>query len=103
MLFGGQILAQALRAAARTVDPDRYPHSLHGYFLRPGSAERPVLLQVWRDATATASRPAGWRRSRTARSSSTCRRRSTAASRGWSIIGDLPQGAPHYDEVEEVD
>jgi acyl-CoA thioesterase-2 len=45
-LFGGQVAAQALRAAAHTVDVDHHPHSLHGYFLRPGSPATPVLLHV---------------------------------------------------------
>jgi acyl-CoA thioesterase-2 len=48
-LFGGQVCAQALMAAGLTVEPDRLPHSLHGYFLRPGQIDRPVLLQVDRD------------------------------------------------------
>jgi len=48
-LFGGQVAAQALRAAGLTVPADRLPHSLHGYFLRPGRPERPVILQVDRD------------------------------------------------------
>ncbi|MET0628143.1 MAG: acyl-CoA thioesterase domain-containing protein [Acidimicrobiia bacterium] len=48
-LYGGQVAAQALRAAAATVDDDRVPHSLHGYFLRPGRAERPTVLAVDRD------------------------------------------------------
>ncbi len=48
-LYGGQVAAQALMAAGRTVDPERPPHSLHGYFLRPGNPKRPVLLQVHRD------------------------------------------------------
>jgi acyl-CoA thioesterase-2 len=48
-LFGGQIAAQALMAAGLTVEPDRYPHSLHGYFLRPGRPDRAVLLDVDRD------------------------------------------------------
>src|SRR6476620_7998837 len=48
-LFGGQVCAQALMAAALTVEPDRPPHSLHGYFLRPGQIDRPVLLHVDRD------------------------------------------------------
>ncbi len=47
-LFGGQVLAQALTAAIRTVDEARLPHSLHGYFLRPGSAALPVVYQVER-------------------------------------------------------
>lgn len=48
-LFGGQVAAQCLRAAGATVPDDRYPHSLHGYFLRPGMVDRPVILQVDRD------------------------------------------------------
>ncbi len=46
-LFGGQVLAQALRAAYGTVS-DLQVHSLHGYFLRAGSAERPVLYEIER-------------------------------------------------------
>ena len=41
--------AQALWAALLTVEPDRRPHSLHGYFLRRGTTERSVVLQVHRD------------------------------------------------------
>src|SRR3954471_22560355 len=48
-LYGGQVAAQALRAAGATVAADRLPHSLHGYFLRPGLVDRPVLLHVDRD------------------------------------------------------
>ncbi|MBW8826609.1 MAG: thioesterase family protein [Acidobacteria bacterium] len=48
-LFGGQVAAQALAAAARTVEPARRPHSLHGYFLRSGRPDRPVVLRVERD------------------------------------------------------
>ncbi len=46
-LFGGQVLAQALRAAANTVE-GRRPHSLHGYFMRAGEPDRPVLYEVER-------------------------------------------------------
>lgn len=45
-LYGGQVAAQALMAAARTVESDRLPHSLHGYFLRPGRIDLPVILHV---------------------------------------------------------
>jgi acyl-CoA thioesterase II len=48
-LFGGQVAAQAARAASLTVPDDRLLHSLHGYFLRPGQADRPTLLHVDRD------------------------------------------------------
>ncbi|WP_346839977.1 acyl-CoA thioesterase II [Microbulbifer sp. SAOS-129_SWC] len=45
ILFGGQVLGQALTAATRTVE-GRLPHSLHAYFLRPGSSEMPVIYDV---------------------------------------------------------
>lgn len=45
-LFGGQVLAQALSAAYRTVESERVCHSLHGYFLRPGDTEHQVIYQV---------------------------------------------------------
>ncbi|WP_237056212.1 acyl-CoA thioesterase [Microbulbifer sediminum] len=45
VLFGGQVLGQALMAATRTVE-DRLPHSLHAYFLRPGSSDLPVIYDV---------------------------------------------------------
>lgn len=46
-LFGGQVLAQALRACLFTVE-DRAVHSLHGYFIRPGAEDEPVVYQVER-------------------------------------------------------
>ena len=44
--FGGQVLAQALVAAARTVDISRVLHSLHAYFLRPGRTDIPIVYDV---------------------------------------------------------
>lgn len=44
-VFGGQVAAQALMAAGRTVDAGR-PHSLHAYFLRPGDPSVPILYEV---------------------------------------------------------
>lgn len=44
--FGGLVMAQALSAAALTVEGDRRPHSLHAYFLRPGRAELPIDYEV---------------------------------------------------------
>lgn len=44
-VFGGQVLAQALAACGRTV-AGRLPHSLHGYFLRPGDSRLPILFDV---------------------------------------------------------
>ncbi len=48
-VFGGQAIAQALEAASRTVDPGRVVHSLHAYFLRPGSDDLPIEYRVKRD------------------------------------------------------
>lgn len=44
-IFGGQVIAQALAAAYRTVE-DRLCHSLHAYFIRPGNPDKPVIYQV---------------------------------------------------------
>jgi len=48
-LYGGQVAAQALRAAGATVPRERVPHSLHGYFLRRGRPDVPVIFHVDRD------------------------------------------------------
>jgi acyl-CoA thioesterase II len=45
-VFGGQVLAQAIGAANRTIDGDRRIHSIHAYFLRPGDWNVPILYQV---------------------------------------------------------
>jgi acyl-CoA thioesterase-2 len=45
-VFGGQVLAQSLVAAMRTVPDDRTVHSMHGYFLRPGDVEQPITFSV---------------------------------------------------------
>jgi acyl-CoA thioesterase-2 len=47
-LYGGQIVAQALRAADLTVKPGQWPHSLHAYFLRVGDPDEPVRFEVER-------------------------------------------------------
>ena len=45
-VFGGQVLAQALVAATRTVETQRPCHSFHAYFLRPGDPNVPILYEV---------------------------------------------------------
>jgi acyl-CoA thioesterase-2 len=47
-VFGGQVIAQALMAAQRTVEENRFVHSLHAYFMRPGDPSVPILYQVER-------------------------------------------------------
>lgn len=45
-VFGGQVMAQALVAAQRTVDDERVAHSLHGYFILPGDLAAPIVYFV---------------------------------------------------------
>jgi acyl-CoA thioesterase-2 len=45
-IFGGQVASQALAAAGRTVDPERQVHSLHGYFVRGGDPDEPIVFEV---------------------------------------------------------
>ncbi|CAN5600846.1 acyl-CoA thioesterase II [soil metagenome] len=64
--FGGQVLAQSVIAAGRTVaevtaadgSPPRHIHSMHGYFLRPGDAQRPIrfLVERMRDGRSFSAR-----------------------------------------------
>lgn len=45
-VFGGQVAAQAIVCAARTVREGLAAHSLHAYFLRPGAQDVPILFRV---------------------------------------------------------
>ncbi|OAV44082.1 acyl-CoA thioesterase II [Lewinella sp. 4G2] len=45
-VFGGQVLAQSLAAAMRTVPDDRFVHSIHGYFVLPGDVDLPIVFEV---------------------------------------------------------
>lgn len=45
-VFGGQVLGQALSAAAQTAPADRPVHSFHGYFLLTGAVDRPIVYDV---------------------------------------------------------
>jgi acyl-CoA thioesterase-2 len=47
-VFGGQVAAQALVAAGRTVPADREVHSLHAYFIRPGDPRVPIVYEAER-------------------------------------------------------
>ncbi len=58
IVFGGQVLGQALSAAAQTVPEGRHVHSMHAYFLRPGDVSKPVVYEVdrIRDGTSFTTR-----------------------------------------------
>ena len=45
-VYGGQVLAQAIAAAHRTVDSDRVLHSIHSYFLHPGDNDLDITYTV---------------------------------------------------------
>ena len=45
-VFGGQVLAQAINAAYRTIPKERILHSLHSYFLEAGDLEIPINYHV---------------------------------------------------------
>jgi len=45
-VFGGQVIGQALVAAQNTVEEGRIVHSLHGYFMRPGDPNVPIVYDV---------------------------------------------------------
>ncbi|MET0954088.1 MAG: acyl-CoA thioesterase domain-containing protein [Aeromicrobium sp.] len=45
-IFGGEVAAQAVTAAAATVDADRHIHSAHTYYLLPGDTSQPVVYRV---------------------------------------------------------
>ena len=48
-VFGGQVIAQALQAAQRSIEGDKIAHSLHAYFMRPGDENHPIIFRVVRD------------------------------------------------------
>ncbi|PWD52374.1 acyl-CoA thioesterase II [Serinibacter arcticus] len=45
-IYGGQVFGQAIVAAGRTVPADRFAHSVHGYFLRPGNLDAALTFAV---------------------------------------------------------
>ena len=91
-VFGGQVLAQALVAAIRTVPEDRPVHSLHAYFLRPGDPDVPIEYAV--------------ERLRDGRSFSA--RRTQASQNGQAILSMISSyqepagGLDHQDEMPDV-
>ena len=48
-VFGGQVIAQGLMAGQQSVSPDRIAHSLHAYFMRPGSEDHEIHYRIERD------------------------------------------------------
>jgi acyl-CoA thioesterase-2 len=91
-VFGGQAIAQALGAARRTVPAERFTHSIHAYFLRPGSDEHPIEFRVKRDLDGR----------------SFSNRRVVASQRGEPILNltasfHLRQEGPHHQSAQMPD
>ncbi|WP_224766828.1 acyl-CoA thioesterase [Janibacter melonis] len=87
-LFGGQLVAQSLVAAGRSVDEHVLPHSIHTSFLRGGLPDEPVdyRVEVLRDGRQTATREvSAWQGERLV-----CR--STVSS--TSLMGGLAHSRP---------
>jgi acyl-CoA thioesterase-2 len=85
-VYGGQVVAQALRAAAHTVGTDHHIHSLHGYFVRAGVVAEPIRFEV--------------DRTRNGRSFST--RRVVARQSGGAICTIEASFQRHEDEADVV-
>ena len=91
-VFGGQVMAQALVAARRTVEEERVAHSVHGYFILPGDLDAPIVYFVdrLRDGKSFATR------------------RVTAIQHGQAIFNmsasfhRVEQGIEHQDTMPEV-
>ncbi|RMH78828.1 MAG: acyl-CoA thioesterase II [Actinomyces sp.] len=45
-VYGGQVVAQGLWAAIRTVEPSHRVHSVHAYFIRGGDQSEPIRFEV---------------------------------------------------------
>lgn len=45
-VYGGQVIAQSLIAASKTVEDERVPHSIHGYFIAAGDIRQDLLFDV---------------------------------------------------------
>ncbi len=103
-LFGGQVLAQGLRAAAATVDADRGVHSLHAYFIRPGTDTEPVRYEVdrLRDGRSFATRQVVARQSGGAILNLSASFQSNEAEADAQIVS-LPDHVPPPDDPQLAD
>jgi len=98
-IFGGQVLGQALNAAVRTVESERRPHSLHGYFLRPGDLSRPILYEVdpiRNGRSFSTRRVVGKQRGKAIFNSSISFH---VVEEGLSHQFEFPKNVPHYSEL----
>ena len=99
-VFGGQVVGQALNAAVRTVEPERKPHSLHSYFLRPGDLSRPIIYEVdpiRNGRSFSTRRVVGKQRGEAIFNASISFQ---VVEDGYSHQFDFPKNVQHYSELE---
>lgn len=103
-VYGGQVVAQALAAACRTVDPVYIVHSLHGYFIRPGTSEEPIRFEVdrIRNGRSFLTRLVVARQSNGAILNLACSFQ-VAEHEAEVQVDRLPAGVPGPDELEPLD
>ena len=99
-VFGGQVLGQALNAGFRTVEPERKPHSLHGYFLRPGDLSKPIIYEVdpIRNGRSFSTRRVVGKQNGEAIFNASISFQ--VVEEGLSHQFDFPDNVPHYSELE---
>lgn len=99
-VYGGQVLAQALNSSSQTVAEDRYPHSLHAYFLRPGSFDQSIIYEVdpIRDGRSFTTRRVVGKQN--GKAIFNCSISYQAREQGYQHQIDLPDDVPRPDELE---
>lgn len=101
-VFGGQVMAQSLVAASHSVEADRFLHSMHCYFIRPGDASQPLNIRVDhnRDGRSFSVRHVEVTQHHKVILSLTCSFQTEAA--GVEHQEPMPQGIPLPDDLPPV-
>lgn len=101
-VFGGQVMAQSLVAASHSVEADRFLHSMHCYFIRPGDAGEPLTIKVDhnRDGRSFSVRHVEVTQHNKVILSLTCSFQTEAA--GLDHQEPMPEGIPQPDDLPPV-
>lgn len=101
-VFGGQVMAQSLVAASHSVQADRFLHSMHCYFIRPGDASQPLNIHVdhHRDGRSFSVRHVEVTQHDKVILSLTCSFQTEAD--GFEHQDPMPQGIPQPDDLPPI-
>src|SRR5699024_9614799 len=101
-VFGGQVMAQSLVAASHSVDADRFLHSMHCYFIRPGDATQPLHITVdhHRDGRSFSVRHVEVAQHDKVILSLTCSFQTESG--GIEHYEPMPEGIPHPDRLPPI-